>query len=256
MRSTCTVRPRARIQVTSWSRPSRSASVRAMRHTPPPAVAPRAAWACNRAMSRSCCRPSSCNRACCSAHTSSAVRPTMAAYTPGAVAPSLLISSTRALASSPAALPSWADRASTCSAARPATADSPATSGRSPCAPSASTRMESSAWASDTVMKKSTAGCRKRQASGEVSPHARPAITESTVPSARVGRQARALCSRQSACSGSTTITVGRRAPKRSQKPLTMPAAMPPTPPCRITCVQGQSSASPRSASSSSAMTP
>ena len=43
-------------------------------------------------------------------------------------------------------------------------------------------------------------------------------MTESMLPLARAARPWRALCSRQSACSGSTMMKRGRAAPKRSQK--------------------------------------
>ncbi|MNK88324.1 hypothetical protein D3C87_1082840 [compost metagenome] len=213
MRSMRTVRPRSRIHCTSRSRPARSASVSAMRQTPPCAVAPMAACASMRAISAASAMPSRCSHCACAATTSSPVRPVSARYTPGAVAPSVLNSSTREVASRPAARASSGSAASTCSAARPAAPDSPTSTGTSPASPVAKVRMACSASASVTVMKRSTEGCRKRHASGEVSPQASPAITESTLPVARSGRPLRALCSRQSACSGSTTISVGRAAP-------------------------------------------
>ncbi|MND46475.1 hypothetical protein D3C80_373500 [compost metagenome] len=73
--------------------------------------------------------------------------------------------------------------------------------------------MAATAWSSLMVMKKSTLGSRKRQASGDVSPHARPAITESTEPAALAGLPSKALWYRQSACSGSTMTNSGRCAP-------------------------------------------
>ena len=76
-----------------------------------------------------------------------------------------------------------------------------------------SARIAATASASVTVMKTSTEDSRNRHASGDTSPHASPAITESTVPLAGRGAPASALCKRQSACSGSTTTKIGRRSP-------------------------------------------
>ena len=96
------------------------------------------------------------------------------------------------------------------------------------------------AWASHTVMNTSTAGCRKRQASGDVSPQARPAITESTLPGGQRGPAPAGALQQAVGLLGLDHDEARARGPKRSQKWLTMPAASPPTPPCRITWVQGQ----------------
>ncbi len=84
--------------------------------------------------------------------------------------------------------------------------------------PVAAWRMAASASASLMVMKASMQPSRKRHASGDSSRQSRPAMIESPPPAAMLGLPARALWYRQSAFSGSTTIRVGRFAPKYSHR--------------------------------------
>jgi hypothetical protein len=86
-------------------------------------------------------------------------------------------------------------------------------------------------------MKASAPGPRMRQASGEGSPQASPAMMVSRSPPTLAGLPARALSKRQAAFSGSTTTNTGRRAPCPSQSHASTAAAAPPMPPCTKTWV-------------------